>query len=336
MEKRNINLNSFVFNEQITRDDLFSAISQEDIYSFYIGEKIENGTKICSPLREDNVPSFSMFYHKHNRNILMFYDFATQDSGDAVIFVSKMFDLSYGDSIRRIVYDFKLSDVEVTAEKRQLYHSKKVLQKEQVQIGVKRREWKQHDAQFWKSFGITKATLEFYNVMPVSFIFFTGNPVKVEKWAYAYLEYKDNRISYKIYQPYAPRQYKWINNANYSVHQGYTQLPSNGDLLIITKSLKDVMSIRDVIGVPSVGLQSESVMMKDTVMDEYKQRFKKVVCLFDNDDAGKKLSQSFSDTYNIPHFFMPELKRVTDFSDLVKVVGKEKAKEEFFRRLNKV
>jgi len=65
--------------------------------------------------------------------------------------------------------------------------------------------------------------------------------------------------------------------------------------------------------------------MKDSVMDEYKSRFNKVICLFDNDQAGKKLSVSFTEKYNVPHFFVPELPNVTDFSDLVKGIGKEDA-----------
>ena len=51
------------------------------------------------------------------------------------------------------------------------------------------------------------------------------------------------------------------------------------------------------------------------------------VCLFDNDSAGKKLSENFTNTYNIPHFFVPELPGVTDFSDLVKALGIEKASD---------
>jgi hypothetical protein len=47
--------------------------------------------------------------------------------------------------------------------------------------------------------------------------------------------------------------------------------------------------------------------------------------LFDNDSAGKKLSDNFTNTFNVPHFFVPELPGVTDFSDLVKVVGREEA-----------
>jgi 5S rRNA maturation endonuclease (ribonuclease M5) len=85
------------------------------------------------------------------------------------------------------------------------------------------------------------------------------------------------------------------------------------------------MSLYDCANISSIGLQSESVMMKDSVMNEYKNRFKKVICLFDNDEAGKKLSKSFTEKYDIPHFFVPELPKVTDFSDLVKSVGIKEA-----------
>ena len=89
------------------------------------------------------------------------------------------------------------------------------------------------------------------------------------------------------------------------------------------------MSLLDVMGIIAIGLQSESVMMKESVMKEYKKRFSKVVCLFDNDRAGKTLSKEFSNKYNVSHFFMPEIEGVSDFSDLVKKVGIEKSKEMF-------
>jgi 5S rRNA maturation endonuclease (ribonuclease M5) len=176
---------------------------------------------------------------------------------------------------------------------------------------------------------VHKSTLVKYNVHPISHIFYNDTAVKASDLAYCYVETKDNKVSYKIYQPLEPKIKKWINNADYTVHQGYMQLPKQGELLIITKSLKDVMSIYDCLGISAVGLQSESVMMKSTVMEEYKTRFKKVICLFDNDEAGKKLSLNFTNTYGIPHIFMPELPKVTDFSDLVKHSGVEKAVETF-------
>jgi len=332
---KQINLNSILFNQTLTREDILVHISQEEIYSHYIGEKITSGMIINSPLREDNVPSFGFFYHKNGGGTLMYNDLATKDCGDCFVFVARLYGLQFKDALKKIIFDFNLSDLEVTAEAKKLNKTKKVVQKKSINIGVKQRKWAIRDKKYWTQFGIKKQTLIKYNVVPIQYVFFNNYPVKLGSLAYAYLEFKDNVVSYKIYQPF-DKKYKWINNANYTVHQGYTQLPKSGDLLIITKSLKDVMSIHDVMNIHSVALQSESVMMKTSVMEEYKSRFKKVVCLFDNDKAGKIFSKEFSTTYNIPCFFMPEIIGVTDFSDLVKTTGIEQAKKKFKEEFNKI
>jgi len=94
------------------------------------------------------------------------------------------------------------------------------------------------------------------------------------------------------------------------------------------------MSIHDTLNIAAIGLQSESVMMKESVMEEYKSRFKKVICLFDNDTAGKKLTENFVKKYNLDYLFVPELKDVTDFSDLVKQLGVSEAAKIINKKLN--
>ena len=334
-----IDLNSVIYNEKFAKEELFKELSQEDIYSFYLGEDVTaNRRKLfCSPLRQDNVPSFGLYYHKVKSNIIMFSDFATKDCGDCIVFVSKLFGLTYKSAILKIASDFGLSSLNISAEKRRKLKSiQKSFSKERIKIGIKKRSWNNHDAKYWKQFGIRKKTLIKYNVAPITYVFYNSKAVKLEKLAYAYQEIKDNIVSYKIYQPYNKR-FKWINNANYSIHQGYRQLPESGNLLIITKSLKDVMSLHDVVDVTAIGLQSESVLMKQSVMDEYKKRFKEVICLFDNDEAGKRLSVEFTDKYDIPHFYMPNNlgDKVTDFSDLVKELGIKDSKIEFYKCLKR-
>lgn len=321
---KEINLNSIVFNSQITREDILKHVTQEEIYSFYLGEDITHLGIFHSPLREDNIPSFALYFHKVNRNILMFYDFATKDCGDFVVLVMRMFNVDYPEALKKITFDLGLSNFSVNLTKQVISYTR-IIHKDKIKLGIKTRPWNYRDKEFWNSFGICKATLLKFNVHPISYVFYNDTAVKAHEQAYAYVEIKDDKVSYKIYQPTEIKIKKWINNADYSVHQGYMQLPKSGDMLIITKSLKDVMSIHDCLGIPAIGLQSESVTMKNSVMDEYKSRFKKVICLFDNDEAGKKLSKSFTEKYNIPYFFVPEMPKVTDFSDLVRVVGKQEA-----------
>lgn len=324
MEK--INLNSIAFNGLITREDILKYLTQEEIYSFYLKEDISSLGVFHSPLREDNIPSFALYFHKHNRNILMFKDFATNDCGDFVVLVMKLFGLNYPEALKKVATDLGLADFDVNATKQTIEYTR-IVEKEKINLGVKIRPWLVRDKEYWSSYGIRKSTLEKFNVYPISYIFYNDVAVKAHDYAYAYVEFKDDKVSYKIYQPFETKIKKWINNADYTVHQGYKQLDKSGELLIITKSLKDVMSIHDCLNISAVGLQSESVMMKDSVMDEYKSRFSRVICLFDNDAAGIKLSNNFSEKYNIPYFFVPELPGVTDFSDLVKRLGKSQAIE---------
>lgn len=320
-----INLNSFVYNKQITREDLLQAVTQEDVYSKYMGEDVYAGMKTHSPFREDDNPSFGFFYRRDKSGILMFNDLATSDSGDIVVFVMKLYGLSYKEALFKISYDFGFSKVQITEERKNIINAQKLERiKSDTKVGIKVRNWKKYDAKFWKSFNISKKTLKKYNVYPISYMFLNDNIIHTEKLAYAYLEFKDGKTTYKIYQPYS-KDFKWSGNADRTVHQGYTQLPKKGKNLIITKSLKDVMSIRDTILVPSVALQSESILMKDSVMDEYKQRFENVYCLFDNDRAGRLLTRKFTERFDVPHLFMPYIDNVTDFSDYVKVVQPKKA-----------
>lgn len=322
----NFNLNSLGFNSLITKEDILKHVTQEEVFSFYMGEDIKHLGVFHSPLREDNIPSFALYFHKHNRNTLMFKDFATQDCGDFVVLVMKIFNLTYNEALKKIATDFKLGDFNIQAKSNTVTYTR-LVQKDRVKLGIKIRPWEVRDKNYWTSFGISKKTLQKFNVFPISYIFYNDTAVKAHEYAYAYVEEKDGIISYKIYQPLEVKLKKWINNANYSVHQGYRQLPDKGDILIITKSLKDVMSIHDCLNLPAIGLQSESVMMKESVMEEYKSRFSKVICLFDNDEAGKKLTANFSNNYGIPYLFVPEEPGITDFSDLVKHMGKIEAVE---------
>jgi hypothetical protein len=90
---------------------------------------------------------------------------------------------------------------------------------------------------------------------------------------------------------------------------------------MITKSLKDVMSIYENTVTPSVAVQSETCFIKDTVIDEYKFRFDKVITLFDNDRQGKEQAESYLTLYDIPYILIPDEYKCKDFSDLIASIG---------------
>ncbi|MFW6226094.1 MAG: toprim domain-containing protein [bacterium] len=324
-----INLNE-LGKPYITRERLLSEVSDENIFRYYISN-LEIGKIMKSPLRKEQNPSFGVFYaSKYNQ---LFYKDFKLGSGDCIKFVGELYNISYNKAISQIAKDFNSEEKykldedikKTTVIGEYVKSSKKTYKKNPKIINITVRDWLKHDLEFWEKFGISKHTLIAYNVFPIKFLFINNNIFPVADHAYAYQEEKDDKVTYKIYQPYSI--YKWISNHNKTVHQGYTQLPETGDLLIITKSLKDVMSLCEVMQIPSIGIQNESVLTKNSVIEEYKKRFKKVICLFDNDNAGITLAFRYYNTYGLPFITIPYKYECKDFSDLVKEHGVEESRK---------
>jgi 5S rRNA maturation endonuclease (ribonuclease M5) len=71
----------------------------------------------------------------------------------------------------------------------------------------------------------------------------------------------------------------------------------------------------------AVGILAESIIIKPQVIKEYKDRFSEVFVLFDNDEAGKKLSEEYFNSYRLPYLTIPEKTGCKDFSEMVKELG---------------
>jgi hypothetical protein len=107
--------------------------------------------------------------------------------------------------------------------------------------------------------------------------------------------------------------------------QGYEQLPKTGKLLIITKSLKDVMVLYE-LGYNAVALQSENDNLNKQIFIELSNRFKKIVIFFDNDLPGLDASVKLCEKYNLPRITIDSSYRafydIKDISDFISVFPK--------------
>lgn len=316
-----INLNdSKYIPGKVSKEELLELYSDYDIFRHYIGD-FELSQTYRSPIRRgDSTPSFNIFYSRRY-NCLLFKDFGGK-RGDCVKFVQELLSIpKYQDAINRILLDMKIHHSgESKLEKKQLPESK-----EEYDLKIVARAWIDKDIDYWKQYGISLSILKLFNVVPIEGFYQNDHYTKTGDIAYAYLEYKDDKLTFKIYRPLATKSKKWRNSNPYGVHQGYRQLPATSELLIITKSLKDVMSIYENMDIPSIGVQSETCFIKESVVDEYKFRFDRVITLFDNDRQGRIQAESYEKMYDIPAIFIPDEYGVKDFSDLVKSTGKRNA-----------
>ena len=81
-------LEDYLDENHLTKANILKYIDDYDIYSKYINAELELYTKYSSPLRVgDEDPSFSLYYSKYNKEVIMFKDQSTGNFGDAFKFV---------------------------------------------------------------------------------------------------------------------------------------------------------------------------------------------------------------------------------------------------------
>lgn len=138
---------------------------------------------------------------------------------------------------------------------------------------------------------------------------------------YAYKVYNN----FKIYRPLADKYTKWRNNLGQYDIQGFKQLPKTDNLLIITKSLKDVMCLYEM-GISAISPASESTFIPDDVLDNLKKRFKHILICFDRDTAGIKYLRKISLKTGLKPLLVHKKWKAKDISDAIKLNGFENIK----------
>ena len=334
-----INLNQ---NKQlITKALLFKEVTDWEIFRKYIDTEkdIQINKVMLSPLRKENNPSFGLFLGTSGE--ICFRDHVLGISGDCVKLVQVKYNLTFFEAMSKIAIDFDFADQYIckSFEKTKFTNdisgftsrAEVINSVTALTLGKNSRAWALHDITYWEQFGITVKTLEHFNVQPISYFHINGKAYLADKHAYCFIEFKDGKETYKFYQPFNEK-YKWINGHDSSVWQGWDKLPPKGDDLIITKSLKDVMALYDVCGIAGISLQSENTQPKRHVFDQLDDRFAVKYLLYDNDydkeiNWGQQFAEKLATDLGLINIFIDADYKSKDFSDLVKMVGRDKARQ---------
>lgn len=299
--------------QNITIEDILSRVSEYDIYEQYLG-KFKVGLIYNSPFREDKNPSFGIF--RGRKGNLMFKDHGTGLCGDVVKFVGTLFNISnYQDILAKIYKDVIVSK-KITKKR---IVSKVEEKPVETVIGIVKQEFTKTDINFWKQFGISLDTLKKFKVSSIQYYLCNGIVKAVYKDdnpMYAYQVYD----RFKIYRPYGDKYTKWRNNLTEYDIQGYEQLPKTGNILFITKSLKDVMVLYEM-GYSAISPSSESTFIPQIALDDVKKRFKRIIILFDRDVCGVRKSRSTSLKTGLEAIFIHKKYKAKDISDAVKAWG---------------
>lgn len=316
----------------ITRDDV--KLSDKDIIHRYMDIRTLP-CSIQSPLRDDDIrPSFSMM---EKDGVVFWKDFGTGESGNAVSLMARLWGVEYKEALLKIQLDNTNRIPKFDLIRR---YKGKLHINSNSSIRVKTRPWKDWDKEYWNSYGISLEFCHWCNVYPISHAFFTRNSgskedtlcIPMDKYAYAYFEWKDGKQSVKLYQPFSQTM-KWLSKHDSSVWDLWKQAFKWADMksdnaCIITSSRKDAMCLWENLGIPAMSLQGEGYIPKPQVMQQVLDRFKQVYLWYDNDfthtndnpgqDNAKKLIDLYPQLHNI---VIPDEYQSKDPSDLVKNKG---------------
>lgn len=312
----------------LSLDGVLSHVTEYDIYRYYTGTSFKIGHIMSSPFRQDKNPSFGIFKSSKSGQLL-YKDQATGDSGNCIQFVQKLYNISYREAVVKILSDLVTGSLHITTkgiEIKEDYHSANKI------VSVKRKNFSDVDDKYWGQYCLNRDDLRHFNVFPISEYWI--NEI-VQPWGYkeanpgyAYQIYN----KYKLLFPYNDKKYKWISNcSNYDI-QGYEQLPYKGDLVIITKSLKDVMVLHK-LGYNAIAPQGENHSIPKEVMQDLEKRYDRIVLFYDNDAAGIAGASKIANKYTKQSIFIPD-NSIKDISDYVKEHGLEEAKQLMIKLLD--
>jgi hypothetical protein len=278
-------------------------VPREWVFEYYLNLKeklIGQDIKMLSAFNvKDKVPS--MFIYR-NGDYYKFKDFSSGFQGDQIELVKCLFNYDTRfKAVNRILDDYQeYLKYNAPAERGPIqFHDKFKV------VDFQMRHWNSQDSKFWMSFRISSAILERYNVVPLEF--FTMEKTEVDgsitsyKFArpYVYGYFRQDGELYKIYMPKVPEK-KFIKIQNYT--QGMDQLQYDSKYLLIVSSLKDLMSFKKLgIGnIECIAPDSENTMIGESVINKLREKYSKIIVLFDNDEPGIKAAQRYQDKYNIP------------------------------------
>jgi 5S rRNA maturation endonuclease (ribonuclease M5) len=272
----------------------------------------------------------SMCIYVNSSGEYRFKDFSTGKGGCGVELVKLMNNINYHTACRLIVEKYN----DYVLHNNGSYDVEKFIKASKYRVTKHTvRKWSTQDQYFWTQFNIGTKLLTEHRVVPLEHYTLTkdDNDLKI-KGLYLYGYFKEDGTLYKIYQPKTLDK-KFIKVANYV--QGWEQLGNHSNL-IITSSLKDVMSIKSLkLNIDVIAPDSENTIIKNDVMEELDRRYDNIILLYDNDEPGIEAMKKFKEKYPINKIKIAILPMSKDVSDSIKDSGAKEVRNRLVPILDK-
>ena len=301
---------------------LYKILGEERIMAYYFKEEVNLRKKYRNPFRKDSQPGCCFRWTTTGN--LYFVDYAMADGYYSPLDIAMLATgYSYPDILTKIESDFNLINLKFE-DKNKLVLEAEVIEPPEVipaDIKVRIMPFTDKDLAYWGQFGISRSILEYYNIKRIDRAWINNVMWYMNDDNDPCYRYKE-KDKFKLYRPLGNKKVKFRSSLYGGILEGYTQLPLRGTKLVITKGLKDVMTLHSA-GINAVAVRSENTPISENAYEILKSRFDKLYLWFDADDAGINGARKMSERYNIP-FLQHDASLGKDPSDIYRDHGKEK------------
>lgn len=314
-----------IIEPTITKELLLRAHSEEQYMSFYLGVPITKRL-FKSPLRVDHRETCS--FYKNEKTGLRYKDFGNGVNYNFIDVVMNKYNCGFHKAMQIIAQDFHI--IESKSDKPSVipvYNGEILSTNEPCDIKVEVKEFTKRELDWWSHFGVSEELLKEGRVYSLKTVFLNNTPSYFSSdncpmYGY-FLGHENDRELWKIYFPSKVKYRFLLNNSKL---QGTHMLPKKGNLLIITKSMKDVLTLRG-LGYSAIAPQSENSYPKKEQIELLEKRFDKILVFLDNDRAGLRAMASLRRMYRLLFYAIPHNYKVKDISDFYKKYGKDKSQQ---------
>lgn len=313
------------------KQKILSKVGQEEIFEKYLGRPVTYRGLFRSPIRKDDSPTCSFTWRNGK---LLYRDWSEPRAKDCFNIVEDLHNVDFYTALEIVAKDFNLTNAKprngiTTSSNISVENYQREKNNEKSIIHVKRQPLTQSDVDYLKQYHLTKKIIDYYNVYSIRQAWLNGRlfyTYSKDKPALGYYfgQDEEGRQKWKLYFYRTRNSWRFIGNTNRI--NGWVQLPEKGKLLVITKSLKDVMCLAR-FGIPSIAMQAETQIPYDYIIDELKERFDVIYTLLDYDRPGIHSAWKIKKLYDIPAMFFNDRFEAKDFSDYLKDNGIKKTKE---------
>ena len=314
---------------KLSKELIEDRVGQETLMSTYYGVPIKKGL-FKATHRSDSKPTVG--YYWNNKGRLIVKDFGSDFCGDWISVLRYKFNCDYYNALKIAANDFGIIKSSKLVKNKIVKPVETLPESKQAIIQVEIRPFQQYELDWWAKFGITEKTLKKFKVFSCKNVWLNGNLFHLEQEKQLVFGYyggtKDGVELWRIYFGSRRGSIRFVSNWKKDKIQGTHMLPKEGgDLLIITKSQKDCMTLYE-LGITAIAPCSENSFINEKQYQKLKLMFKHIICLYDNDLPGLKAMRGFKKEFpEIIFTCIPRNRGAKDISDFYKAYGKKKTIE---------